>query len=254
LGRGRVPPGFVPRAVVGRDPRARFFASAAQLEAASIASFAFVARDLRMHGAPARLVRAALHARRDEIRHARVMSRLAREHGAAKVPKLVAARWAPRSLEAIATDNAVEGCLRETYGALDAGWMAQNARDPRVRAAMKVIARDEARHAALAWRVCAWSSELLGPTARARIAKARSAAVRQLSDELAVPQAPALVEAGLVPSARERVALLFSLEREQAKVGASSLQMPSGAEVTTARAPRSAPADPAPFAGASPPV
>ena len=219
LGRGRVPPGFVPRAILGRDPRARFFASAAQLEAASIASFAVVARDLRAHGAPARLVRAALRARKDEIRHARVMSRLALEHGAARVPKVVAAQWTPRSLEAIATENVVEGCVRETYGAIDATWMARHARDLRVRAAMQVIARDEIRHAALAWQVRAWSSELLGPAARSRIARARSAAVGQLSDELAMPQSRALIEDRLVPAARERVALLASLERELVKVG-----------------------------------
>lgn len=207
-----------PRAVVGGDARARFFASAAQLEAASIASFAFVARDLRTHGAPARLVRAALRARKDEIRHARVMSRLARAHGAARIPKVVAARWTPRSLEAVATENAVEGCVRETYGAIDATWMARNARDPRVRAAMKVIARDETRHAALAWQVFASSSERLGATARTRIEKARRAAVRQLSDELAMPPSPSLIDAGLVPSAPERVALLCTLERQLAKV------------------------------------
>jgi hypothetical protein len=218
LGRGRVPPGFVPRAIVGRDPRARFFASAAQLEAASIASFAFVARDLRMHRAPARLVRDALRARKDEIRHARVMSRIAREHGATSVPRVAAARWTRRSLEAIATENVVEGCVRETYGAIDATWMAHNAHDPRVRAAMKAIARDETRHAALAWQVFAWSSELLGSTARARIAKARRAAVCQLSEELAMPQSRTLVEHGLVPSTRERVALLWSLERNLANV------------------------------------
>jgi hypothetical protein len=221
LGRGRVPPGFVPRAVVGKDPRARFFASAAQLEAASIGSFEIVARDLRAHGAPARLVRAALRARKDEIRHARVMSRLAREHGATTVPRVAAARWAPRNLEAIATENAVEGCVRETYGAIDATWMAESARDPRVRAEMRVIARDETRHAALAWQVHAWSSARLDPAARARIARAREVAVRELSLELAIPQSSILASDGLVPSAQQRISMLFSLERRLGRAAAS---------------------------------
>ena len=52
-----------------------------------------------------------------------------------------------RELEAIAIENAVEGCVRESFGALLATWQAKTAGDARVRAAMKRIARDETRHA-----------------------------------------------------------------------------------------------------------
>jgi hypothetical protein len=56
-----------------------------------------------------------------------------------------------RSLEELAVENAVEGCVRETYGALTAIWQARTAKDPSVAAAVRRIARDETRHAALSW-------------------------------------------------------------------------------------------------------
>jgi hypothetical protein len=213
LGRGRIPAGFVARAVPGSDARARFFASETQLEAASVTSFAILARDLARHRAPLRLIRAATRARRDEVLHTRVMSALARRYGATEVPRGTAPRWRPRTLESVATENVIEGCVRETYGALDATWIGENARDPRVRSAMAGIARDETRHAALSWQIAAWSSRVLGGGARKRIARAREAAVLELASELEASKSPALVEAGLTPPIAERRFLLASLER-----------------------------------------
>jgi hypothetical protein len=131
-------------------------------------------------------------------------------------------RWRRRDLEAVATENVVEGCVRETYGALDATWIAQNARDPRVRAAMETIARDETRHAALSWQIFRWSGRLLGAAARRRIAAARVAAVRQLASELASPQSRVLLDEGLVPRVAERMVLLASLERGLAEATRTS--------------------------------
>jgi hypothetical protein len=116
-------------------------------------------------------------------------------------------------------ENMVEGCVRETYGAVDATWMARHARDRGVRAAMVVIARDETRHAALSWQIADWSSRLLGESARASLAEARRAAILQLSAELHEPQSRTLVQAGLVPPARERVALLSRLGRGLQRAG-----------------------------------
>jgi hypothetical protein len=213
LGRGRVPGGFVSKAIAEPDPRARFFASAAQLEAASVTSFAIVVRDLTLHGAPLRLIRAARRARADEVRHTRVMAAFARRYGALAVPRGSAARWRSRPLETIALENMVEGCVRETYGAIDASWMARKARDPRVRAAMRIVARDETRHAALAWQIAEWSSRALGADARERIATARIDAIRQLAAELRSTPSPALEADGLSAPTGVRLALLASLER-----------------------------------------
>src|SRR5262252_10338846 len=58
---GRLPAARVAwhRHLQGRHPVGLFFASAAQLELASVAAFRMLARELEHHGAPARLVRSA---------------------------------------------------------------------------------------------------------------------------------------------------------------------------------------------------
>ena len=52
-----------------------------------------------------------------------------------------------RALGVVAIENAVEGCVRETFGALIASWQAEHARDPGIKRLMRSIARDETRHA-----------------------------------------------------------------------------------------------------------
>ncbi|MDC3954772.1 hypothetical protein [Polyangium jinanense] len=80
----------------------------------------------------------------------------------------------------MARENAVEGCVREAYGALIATFQAAHARDPKVRRAMQVIAADETRHAALAWRIASWVESKLDEKARRALAAARRKAAREL--------------------------------------------------------------------------
>jgi hypothetical protein len=105
-----------------------------------------------------------------------------------------------RSLEEMAIENAVEGCVRETYGALVALWQASHATDPVVAAAMVPMAEDETRHAELAWEVASWAEPLLSPAARSRVDAARTRALHDLATEACRPLPPALVSfAGLPP-------------------------------------------------------
>jgi hypothetical protein len=139
-----------------------YFAKCSYYEAASVYAFERLARELGAHGAPASLVQAALLAAKDEVRHARTMRALARGFG-------VEPRWpdAPdlsvRPLVEVARENATEGCIRETYGAVMGLVAAARASDPNVRAAMQSIARDECSHAELSWQVSAWAASQLGP-------------------------------------------------------------------------------------------
>jgi len=149
---GRRPEGMLETCAFESNEAGGYFAQIAQLEAASVIAFRVLRDELRAHGAPKALVRAAARAARDEIRHARATGALARRFGG--TPRAAAVvRGARRSLEAIALENAVEGCVRETYGALLATRQALLSRDHGVRAAMMLIARDEPRHASLSWRV-----------------------------------------------------------------------------------------------------
>jgi hypothetical protein len=75
----------------------------------------------------------------------------------------------------------VEGCVRETYGALVAMHQAETAGDSDVRALMTDIAQDEMNHAALAWRIDAWAATKLGPTFTERRSEAARGAIAELA-------------------------------------------------------------------------
>lgn len=162
---------------------AQFFAAQARLEALSIVAFEELADALVAHEAPRALVTAARRAARDEVDHTRTCTRLARAFGnRAESPQPRRSRCPPPSIEALAIDNAVEGEVRETWGATLATWQAVAARSPAVRRAMNRIASDEARHAELASAISAWASTRLSVTARRRAADARRAAITELAE------------------------------------------------------------------------
>ncbi len=189
------------------DVLGRYFAEAAHLEAASVGAFRALRRELLAHGAPRALVRAAERAVADEKRHARVTGTTARRFGA-RAPKPRVRSRKVRPLEAIALENAVEGCVRETFGALTALHQAEAAGDPEVRAMMARIAEDETRHALLGWQVAAWVESRLDAPARTRVAAARRRAVRELRAEAALePPAELRGTAGLPGAARSRMML-----------------------------------------------
>jgi len=188
----------------------RFLADQADLEAASVRAFADVYADLVELGAPADIRRAVIRAAADEVRHAHVCARLARRYGATAV--LRRSSPAPRrSLHAFAIDNAIEGCVRETFGAAVAGYQARSAGDPIVRRAMYRIARDEAKHAALAWRIQRWLLRRLGADDRRTMLAASTAARTELSTTMLVRD-PTLVQTLGLPAPAAATAMLAELD------------------------------------------
>ncbi|WP_223640087.1 ferritin-like domain-containing protein [Corallococcus sp. EGB] len=188
---GRRPEGLCSDGAVaqGTPVLGALFARMAHLEAASVPAFERLADELAAHGAPEHLVRAAERSAKDEVRHAEAMESLARRHGA-PMPELNVAPFQARSLEALAMENAVEGCVRETYGALLAGWQARSAEDAQVRESLGTIAPDELRHAELSWAIDAWALAQLSPEARERVESARREAWRQLEQDAAASHLP----------------------------------------------------------------
>lgn len=179
---GRCPEGLTPPPSTGAaDALGAWLAANAHTEAASIDAFDIFAAELAAHRAPAAFILAAQSAIADERRHAGAVSRLAARRGAV-VPPVSISRGPVRDLEAVARENAVEGCVRETYAALLAWRQARTATDPAIRDAMAGIARDETRHAALAWAVDDWSQALLPPAARRRVREARREALERLEN------------------------------------------------------------------------
>ena len=162
-----------------------YLAACAHLEAVSVHAFERLAAELAAHGAPASLVAAATCAAGEEVRHTEVTAALARRFGADVKRPSAPPRTPPRSLFEVALENAVEGCVRETYGAALALVRAKRATDPEVRRALGDIAREECGHADLSWQIAAWAETRLGADERAKIASAMGEAVAGLlfSDE-----------------------------------------------------------------------
>ncbi len=179
---GRAPAGFTHARPPARDSVGAYFAEVAHLEAASVIAFRILASELRAHRAPLSLVRRAHRCARDEIAHSIVTGALARRFGATpRAPS--SARGGTRPLVAIAIENAVEGCVGETFGAALAVHQASRARDPFVRRAMVRIARDEMRHASLAWDVHAFLEGRLSPREQRAVQSAMKAAADRLAEQ-----------------------------------------------------------------------
>jgi hypothetical protein len=188
------------------------FARVACMEAGSVEAFRWLRDELVAHGAPKRLVRAACRAIRDETRHVRQTAALARRFGEEPIAPMPAPPRTVRPLLAMALENAVEGCVRETYSALECAWQAELATDPVVRATMKRIARDEMRHLALAWSVHAWAVSRLTPGERARVLAAQRDAVAALRSELRSDPHTSLLGRGGLPGAAQSQALVGAIE------------------------------------------
>jgi hypothetical protein len=134
----------------------------AAMEHASIAAFARFTMQLLALGAPASLVEASQEAMRDETEHAKacfaVASRFAgRDVGPGPLP--MDGALAESDAASVLVTTILEGCIGETCAAVEAAEALAYARDPALRAVLAKIARDERRHAELAWRFVRWAVE-----------------------------------------------------------------------------------------------
>jgi hypothetical protein len=133
------------------------------------------------------------------VRHARHVGALARRFGGNPRFARIAV-GAVRSLEHVALENAVEGCVHETYSALIAWHQGLHCPDPALAATHRAIAADEMRHAGLAWDVARWLEPRLTPSARRHIDAARRQAARAVARGLGRSKASSIdTAAGLPP-------------------------------------------------------
>jgi len=139
----------------------------AQHECASVPAFLQLAQELLAHGAPAALVARALDAACDEISHAELCAKVAsRLHGASVRPTLPPFSGRPvPSVSQLAAESWLDGCLGEGAAASRASRASRLAVDLRCKAAQARIARDERRHAELAWDILRWALDQGGPPA-----------------------------------------------------------------------------------------
>ncbi|NPC74796.1 ferritin-like domain-containing protein [Corallococcus exiguus] len=211
---GRRPVGLqVAEACESPEALGRYFANAAHLEAASVHAFLRLRDELALHGADVGLQDAARRSAMEEVQHAQVTDRLARRFGGTP-QRPVVEELPPRSLMDVAMENAVEGCVRETYGALLAHHQALHARDLEVREAMVRIAEDETRHAALSWDIDQWARPRLSAEERATLREAQKRAVAALREDVAVSLDASVITMAGMPTPEAALALLDTLEQD----------------------------------------
>lgn len=129
------------------------------MEHASIPAFARFALQLLSLEAPSSLVEASKSAIADETLHARLCFAIASQYGQENVgPGTIRMAGAldDLSIESILYGTIVEGCIGETRAALEAARARDLCEDPVIRDVLTIIARDEAKHAELAWRFVSW--------------------------------------------------------------------------------------------------
>jgi hypothetical protein len=175
-------------------------------EHASVASFGRFALELLAVGAPADLVEAAHRAALDEVRHARLCLGLASAYAGEPIAPAAfpfgQAVAVSADLADIAARAAREGCVGETVAAVLAAEQLERAEDPAVRAALAIIAEDEARHAELAWRTVAWAIQKGGAPVRAAVADAIAAGIAEAHlDQDANAASPAMIAHGRLDAA-----------------------------------------------------
>jgi hypothetical protein len=171
----------------GPSPSAAWLARAAHDEAGSVAAFLALRTELARLGAPHGLLRRTLRAAAEEVTHARSLGRLARARGGRSVPLSFARSGSRRSAPRIARENAIEGCVNETFAALMAARQAAHARDRDVRRAFAAIANDELAHAELAWDIHRFLGEQLDERGRRSVRKAMRAASERLIETVGEP-------------------------------------------------------------------
>lgn len=205
---GRRPAGLAATGVAWLSSVEACFAEIAHMEAAAVIAFTTLAHDLERHRAPRHLLARIERARLDEVVHARHTEALARRFGRSPEVPHVAPRDKEPSLFDLALDNAVEGCVRETYGALVAAFQGQRAAEPEVRAIFQRIAEEESDHAELSFALDAWYQSQLSVAERAAIQAAKDKALDDLALECMHEPHPDVVRIAGIPTSEEATRLL----------------------------------------------
>jgi hypothetical protein len=211
---------------LSRSTRARL-ASAwlrdARAEHASVAAFSRLALNLIALGAPPRLIARAHRAALEEIEHARLCFALASAYGGCSLGP-AALHDATRAIEPptlarLACDSFAEGCWAEGAGVARARAALCLAKNGAVRAALRKIVTDEARHTRLAWDVVRFALENGG----AGVEQALAATIAEhAADDYgrvasADPVAQALLAHGQPPAAWTRTAELRAMRSAVAR-------------------------------------
>lgn len=205
---GRRPHEYAEPETVPADALAAFLVQSAHLEACSVVAFRELARQLKQLGATQDLIQRCLEAAEDEVLHTRLMTELAEaEH--VTVPEVALPVQKQISLFEIARHNAIEGCVYETWAAVQAHVYAQTAADPKLRSVMARIAEDETRHGQLAWDLHTWFMGQVTEAQRLQITEEQAEALAELPQHARLQARGLPHELGRPKHSFEQVARVF---------------------------------------------
>jgi hypothetical protein len=209
------------RARVAPDARARLadeWVRIGLMEHASIAAFARFTLQLMSLGAPADLIERSNAAMSDETAHAKLAFSIASAYAGRDVgPGLLDVSGALEggSLREILINVVREGCIGETVAAVEAAEALEHAVDPVVQSALARIAKDELRHADLAWQFVRWAIDNGGDDLRDEVRReldiARASFTR--SHGPTADDDRTLLAGGILPPALKREVRVATFER-----------------------------------------
>lgn len=207
---GRMPAGLHVEPVEAATLLGDYFADMAAMETAAITAFRYLARELEAYQAPAELIRLAKTAIIEETGHAQLAGLLSQACDTA-VPHVEVADFQLRSLFEIALENAVEGCVNETFAAACGLWQHEQAGLEVFRAVIGHIAEEEIGHAALSWAIHEWVMPQLTASQQAHIRQAQAAAVEVLAQKFLHEEHPLVRQAVGLPQQAEAASLFQQL-------------------------------------------
>ena len=219
-----------PRPVVGRLPKGlqlknglaatqssvnvlgQYLADMTMMETAAITAFYYLSRELEAYDAPAALVARARQAVLEETRHSEMAALLAASYDA-EMPEVSIDEFFLRSLYEIALENAVEGCVNETFAAACGLWQSEHAQLDVFRDVIGHITEEEMGHAALSWDIHQWIMPQLSEVEREQIHIAQAEAIDSLVEDFKQESNPVVQQAFGLPTKEDAARLFAQLKR-----------------------------------------
>ncbi|MGB1311178.1 MAG: hypothetical protein ACPG47_08190 [Leucothrix sp.] len=190
----------------------QYLADMTAMETAAITAFYYLSRELEAYNAPAELITRARKAMLEETRHSEMAALLAASFDA-EMPEVSVDDFCLRSLYEIALENAVEGCVNETFAAACGLWQSEHAQLGVFRQVIGHITEEEMGHASLSWDIHQWIMPQLSEAEQEQVRIAQAEAVESLVDEFKQESNPVVQQAFGLPS-KDDAARLFTQLKE----------------------------------------
>lgn len=190
----------------------QYLAGMAAMETAAITAFEYLTRELEAYDAPEALIACAREAVVEETRHAEMTGLLSASYGA-EVSEVQVDDFCLRSLYEIALENAVEGCVNETFAAACGLWQSESAELEVFRQVIAHITEEEMGHAKLSWDIHQWVMPQLSEREQEQIRVAQIEAIEHLVVDFKQESNPELQKAFGLPT-RDDAARLFTQLKE----------------------------------------